>query len=66
MYLPPQEVLKFVNLAREYPKYYVNLLEEQLQAFADEQNMQLADNVLYETIEGRSVWQEAKSFLIAQ
>lgn len=61
-----QEILRYVNLAREYPKYYVGLIEEQLAAFVDDVSMQLQKDVLYETIEGKKAWEEARTFLNAQ
>jgi hypothetical protein len=55
--------MRYINLAREYPKYYVGLIEEQLGSFVDELNMQLEHDVYYESIEGKSAWEEAKAFL---
>jgi hypothetical protein len=30
-----EDILKYINLAREYPKYYVGLIDEQLNSFVD-------------------------------
>jgi hypothetical protein len=49
--------MRYINLAREYPKYYVGLIEEQLGSFVDELNMQLEHDVYYESIEGKSAWE---------
>lgn len=66
MMLPTQEVIKYLNLAREYPKYYVALIEEQLNSFTNATHLQLAPDLLYETIEGKPAWEEARLFLLAQ
>jgi uncharacterized protein YkwD len=44
----------------------VGLIEEQLGSFVDEVNMQLEKEVYYESIEGRTAWEEAKTFLSSQ
>ena len=66
MNISPQEVLKYINLAREYPKYYVALIDEQLNSFIDSINIKLDEEIVYETIEGKSAWENAKQFLIDQ
>lgn len=44
----------------------MGLIEEQLGSFVDDINMQLEKEVYYETIEGRSAWEEARTFLNQQ
>ena len=66
MSVNPMEVLKYINLAREYPKYYVAVLDEQLNSFVDSINIKIDEEIIYETIEGRAVWEEAKDFLMNQ
>lgn len=61
-----EEILKYINLAREYPKYYVGLIDEQLNSFVDQLNIALEKDVHYETIEGKNAWEEAKAFLTNQ
>lgn len=61
-----QEVMKYINLARQYPKYYIGLIEEQLTSFVDQINIELEKDVYYETIEGKSAWEEARTFLMNQ
>ena len=41
MSLETNEILRYINLAREYPTYYVGLIEEQLGSFVDDANMKL-------------------------
>jgi hypothetical protein len=50
MNISTQEVLKYINLAREYPKYYVALIDEQLNSFIDEFNITVDQDTIYETI----------------
>ena len=47
MSISVKEVLKFINLAREYPKYYVSLVEQQISSFVDEKSMKLSQEVIY-------------------
>ena len=60
MSISVKEVLKFINLAREYPKYYVSLVEQQISSFVDEKSMKLSQEIIYKTIEGKSAWREAR------
>lgn len=60
------DILKYINLAREYPKYYIGLIDEQLNSFVDQLNIALEKDVHYETIEGKIAWEEAKTFLTNQ
>ena len=66
MSLKNKQVLKYLNLARQYPKYYVGLIDEQLNSFVDEFHIKLGEDVIYETIEGKTLWEEVKAFLLNQ
>lgn len=57
------EMLKFMNLARQFPSYYVSLLDRQLESFLNDKEMPIGDDVIYETNEGRPAWKEARAFL---
>jgi hypothetical protein len=56
-------MLKFMNLARQFPAYYVSLLDRQLESFLNDKEMPIGDDVIYETNEGKSAWKEARAFL---
>ncbi len=58
--------MKYLNIAREQPTYYVPILEQQINSFINEKEMPLADDILYETNDGRSAWIEAREFLMNQ
>ncbi len=47
MSINTEEVLKYINLAREYPKYYVALLDEQINSFTNHLNIKIAEDTLY-------------------
>lgn len=43
------EMLKFINLARQFPAYYISLIDKQLLSFTNEREMPIGDDVIYET-----------------
>jgi uncharacterized protein YkwD len=59
-------MLKYINLARQFPAYYISLIDKQLESFINEREMPICEDVIYETNEGKSVWREARRFLEKQ
>lgn len=50
------QFLKYLNIARENPTYYIPLLEAQLNSFINNREMPLAKGIMYETNEGKNAW----------
>jgi hypothetical protein len=55
--------LKYLNIARENPSYFIPIIDQQIDSFVNERHMPLTEGVLYETNEGKVAWIEAKTFL---
>ena len=56
-------MLKYINLARQFPAYYISLIDKQLATFINDKEMPICEDVIYETNEGKSVWKEARKYL---
>ena len=59
-------MLKYINLARQFPAYYISLIDKQLATFVNEKEMPICEDVNYETNEGKSVWKETRKYLEKQ
>ena len=59
-------MLKYINLARQFPAYYISLIDKQLATFVNEKEMPICEDVIYETNEGKTVWKEARKYLEKQ
>lgn len=57
---------KYINLARQFPAYYITLIEKQIESFINDKEMPLTEEVIYETNQGKKVWIDAKRFLEKQ
>lgn len=44
----------------------MTLIDEQINSFVDDINIKLETDILYETFEGKTAWEEAKKFIINQ
>lgn len=60
------EMLKYMNLARQFPAYFISLIDKQLQTFLNDREMPICEDVIYETNEGKKVWVEARKYLEKQ
>lgn len=58
------QFLKYLNLAREHPAYYISLLDAQLSSFLNDKELPLSSEVVYETNDGKACWEEARKFLL--
>lgn len=60
------EMVKYINLARQFPAYFISLIDKQLDSFVNEREMPICEDVVYETNEGKTAWKEARRFLERQ
>lgn len=60
------EMIKFINVARQHPAYFISLIDKQLQSFINDKEMPINEDMIYETNEGKSAWKEARKFLEKQ
>jgi hypothetical protein len=42
-------MIKFMNVARQYPAYFINLIDKQLETFLNEKEMPINEDMIYET-----------------
>lgn len=56
-------MIKFINVARQFPAYYINLIDKQLESFVNEKELPINEDMIYETNEGKPVWRETRIFL---
>ena len=42
-------MLKYINLARQFPAYYISLIDKQLEIFINNKELPVGDDVIYET-----------------
>lgn len=47
---------KYINLARQFPAYFISVLDRQLASFVNEKEMPISEDVIYETNEGKKAW----------
>ncbi len=59
-------MLKYINLARQFPAYFISLIDKQLASFVNQREMPICEDVIYETNEGKSAWKQARKFLERQ
>lgn len=59
-------MIKFINVARQFPSYYINLIDKQLASFLNDKEIPINEDMIYETNEGKSAWKEARKFLERQ
>ncbi len=59
-------MIKYINLARQFPAYYVNLIDKQMQTFLNDKEIPINEDMIYETNEGVKAWKEARHFLKQQ
>lgn len=60
------EMVKYINLARQFPAYFISLIDKQLESFVNDREMPICEDVVYETNEGKGAWKEARRFLERQ
>lgn len=53
-------------MAREYPSYFVSLVEKQLNSFINDTELPVSEDIIYETNEGKQAWVETRDFLMNQ
>ena len=59
-------MIKYLNLARQFPAYYISHIDKQMEMFINDKQLPFGDDVIYETNEGKSAWREARMFLQKQ
>lgn len=59
-------MIKYINVARQFPTYYVNLIDRQLESFINDKEMPINEDMIYETNEGKEAWKEARRYLEKQ
>lgn len=59
-------MIKYINIARQFPAYYVSLINNQLQSFITDKELPINEEMIYETNEGKKLWLETKQFLEKQ
>ena len=59
-------MIKYINVARQHPSYYISLLDKQMASFLNDKEMPINEDMIYETNEGKSAWKEARKFLERQ
>jgi uncharacterized protein YkwD len=60
------QMFKYINLARQFPSYFISIIDKQLQLFINERELPIDQEIIYETNEGQKAWKEAKAFLTKQ
>lgn len=60
------EMFKYINLARQFPAYFISLIDKQMDSFVNDREIPICQDVVYETNEGKSAWREARRFLEKQ
>jgi hypothetical protein len=43
------EMIKYFNLARQFPSYFVSLIDKQLAAFINNKEISISEEIIYET-----------------
>lgn len=56
-------MLKYINVARQHPAYYISLIDKQLESFLNDKEIPINEDMIYETNEGKKAWKEARRFL---
>ena len=59
-------MVEYINIARQFPAYYVSLINAQLQSFITDKELPINEEMIYETNEGKKLWAETKQFLEKQ
>ena len=59
-------MIKFFNIARQHPAYFISIIDKQLESFLNEKEIPINEDLIYETNEGKKAWKEARSFLKKQ
>lgn len=59
-------MVKFMNVARQFPAYFINLIDRQLESFLNSKEMPISEDMIYETNEGQAAWKDARKFLQQQ
>jgi hypothetical protein len=60
------DMLKYINVARQFPAYYLSLLDKQINSFLTDKEIPITEEMIYETIEGRKLWLDTRKFLEKQ
>ena len=50
------DIIKYLNIARENPSYFIALVEKQYSSFITETEMVISEEIIYETNEGKASW----------
>ena len=59
-------MIKYFNVARQFPAYFVNLIDKQLATFINDREIPINQDMIYQTNQGKKAWREARAFLAKQ